>query len=174
MAATDVDLAIPAPKGFKIAHQQQTDTQRIMEFIPGTETLENWTDMVTYHSARVQGKDPAELFAFLEGKYREMCRNVIVKKPAAHTVNGYKVVIGDLGCGGKQDATGEGEYTRFMILSTPVAVHQVQRAWRGKAFGADQAPLSAAQLKDWDQFFASVGVCRPAAGGQPKCEYLDK
>lgn len=169
VAATDVDIMIPAPQGFKVAHQQQTDTQRIIELIPGNETLENWTDMISYHAARIPGgRKPEDLFAFLEGKYRELCREVVVKAPVRRTVNGYASVIGDLGCAGKSDKPGEGEYTRFLIIATDKGIHQVQRAWRGRAY-AGKAPLSGAQLAEWDRFFNGLGICRPKPGGKPAC-----
>ncbi|MBN8530740.1 MAG: hypothetical protein J0L97_02610 [Alphaproteobacteria bacterium] len=172
-AATDIDMTLPLTDAWKIGHQQQTKTQRIMEIVPKEESVEKWTQMVTYLSTKDVTSKPQEIFGLMRRQFEKICTAMSVEEPKTFQVAGFDALIASIGCG-KSSAQAEGEYTTFFIVTGKKGLYQVSRAWKGKPFGKDENPLTPAQKAEWKIFFESVGICTAGKDGKPDCVNIPK
>jgi len=78
------------PQGFTIAYQQQNQSSTVVEIISATETLDNWSRMVTIQSFSDASKyDPEKYILEISRRARELCGKVQVEPVATSQQNGF-------------------------------------------------------------------------------------
>jgi len=157
------NLLFSPPKDFKIGFQSNRDNRLMTEWVPATETVEDWTQMLTvqiYRGATV------EAASFLEGvgrRYMNACPGTTAKGIYTGQVNGYVASMLLLKCP-KNPGTGKPETTAFRVIRGKDALYSVQRAWR--AVPSDQ------EVDGVMHALAKVTVCDTRAPEHP-CPSLD-
>jgi hypothetical protein len=156
-------LLVSPPKDFKIGFQSNRNNSSMTEWVPTSETVEDWTQMLTvqvYRGATV------EAAAFLQGvgrRYMDACPGTTAKGIFTGQVNGYVVSMLLLKCP-NNPSIGKPETTAFRVIKGKDALYSVQRAWR--AVPADQ------DLNDVMQALGKVTVCDTRTPDHP-CPSLD-
>jgi hypothetical protein len=78
------------PKGFTIAYQGENDTSKVVEMISASETLENWSRMVTIQTFSDATKyDPEKYIIEISKRAKESCGKVQVEPVTTSQQNGF-------------------------------------------------------------------------------------
>jgi hypothetical protein len=115
-------------------------------------------EIITYLHSPGSKINPEVFYEALKTRHIRDCTSYTIIKPATTIIYNSPVSFGYLGCGNSAKSE-YGEFGGYLTLSAPNGLFTLQRIWRGDKFGADSVPLSAAQKKEWDDFFYSVGFC---------------
>lgn len=86
-------LRFHIPKGFKVAYKNENKSQSILEIIQKSESLENWTRMITIQTFK-DGKDhqPEKFILSIANLAKKQCGNVQVVPVKTSVQNGYPFV----------------------------------------------------------------------------------
>jgi hypothetical protein len=126
------NLLTPLPNGWKVAtNRSNRQGFTIQEFIPASQTLADWSEMVTVLIYRGAGGAPlARFFEFQENVYRNGCESPpLVGKRQELIENGYTGGAQILACA-KTKRWGKAEAMIYKTIKGKDAAYQVQRAWR--------------------------------------------
>jgi hypothetical protein len=159
------NLVAPVPTGWKIA-SNRTNRQgfTLIEYIPASETFDNWTNMVTVAIYRGAGGVPVSRFFDAQEKiYRDGCETPpIIGKRQEITENGYPGGAELLACR-KTKQWGKAEAMIYKTLIGKDAAYQVQRAWRlppSSDSGTAQIDgLNKQMLDEGNSYLGQVYVC---------------
>ena len=157
-------VAFPTPADFKADYESEQQGTYILEFVPRSESVNTWTQMVTVTGAAgLAGQMPVEEFAErLAAGYQNACPDTFaalgldapVIKGAVAAFAGY------LGCG----STGaQSEAMVFVIVQGRSDVYSLQWAERGPALTAPPNPDPAIWLPRADAL-GQMRLCDPVAG----------
>lgn len=157
-------VAFPTPEGFKADYESEQQGTYILEFVPRSESVSTWTQMVTVTGAAgLAGQLPVEEFAErLAAGYQNACPQTFaaLKLDDPVIVGAAAVFAGYLGCG----STGaQSEAMVFVIVQGRSEVYSLQWAERGLALSAPPNPDPAI----WLTRAATLGqmrLCDPVAG----------
>jgi hypothetical protein len=149
-------------KNWKVGSQGKRPGLTMIEYIPKTQTVENWDRMLTiqiFHNAPFQ---LPQLMAQMKTSFetKQPCEQTTLQASGGKKVNGYDSSLHRLICT-RSKQHGKGEFTLMLGIQGRDAVYLVQRAWRGAPYNADAMPLSKAELKAWQGFLEKVQVCDP-------------
>ncbi len=104
---------------WKVVSELNTSEQALLQYIPKTEFILFWTEMVSIHVYKVKSSQPEQIYTLLETTKRKDCPSVIWEKKAASREK-ISYFWEHSGCG-KQSAMGEvaklfrGEYGIYNI-----------------------------------------------------------
>jgi hypothetical protein len=157
------NLLFSPPKDFKVGYQSSHDNRQITEWIPASETVEDWTHMLTVQVFRRTTVDGGRFLQDVGKRYMDACNGTIAKGIFTGQINGYTVSMLLLKCP-KNSATGKPETTAFRVIKGNDALYSVQRAWR--SVPTDQ------ELDDVMRALAKVTVCDTRAPDHP-CPSFD-
>jgi hypothetical protein len=146
------NLLFAPPKEFRVGFQSNHDNRLMTEFVPTSETVEDWTEMLTVQIYRHATVDAATFLQGVGKRYLDACPGTTVEKGGLFTgtVNGYVVSMLLLKCP-HNPSTAKPETTAFRVIKGNDALYSVQHAWRSVA--SDQ------QLADAMRSLAKVVVC---------------
>src|SRR5277367_187410 len=85
------NLLFSPPKDFKIGFQSSHDNRMMTEFVPASETVEDWTQMLTVQIYRGATTDPATFVQGVGKRYIDACAGTTAKGIFTGQVNGYVV-----------------------------------------------------------------------------------
>ena len=159
---TAENLLISPPKDFKVGFRSDR-VGSMTEWVPATETVEDWTQMLTVHIFRNAKVDAAEFLGGVGKRYMDACPGTTAKGIFTGQVNGYVVSMLLLKCP-KNPGTGKPETTAFRVIKGKDALYSVQRAWR--SVPSDQ------ELGAVMQMLAKVTVCDTRTAEHP-CPAFD-
>lgn len=142
---------------FVVGHEAERPGERITEFVPKGETVENWTQMITILTYDIRKRSVSIEFQGLKEQYEKDCGKIGFSEPVIRNENGYQTTLFRLACD-KSAKDGTGEYTYFKILEGQSNLFVVQRAWRGNLPDPETRPISASEHEDWMAFFGSVSI----------------
>jgi hypothetical protein len=157
------NLLFAPPKVFKVGSQSNRDNHLMTEWIPATETVEDWTQMLTVQIYRGAAVEAATFLQSLGKRYMDACAGTTAKGIFTGQINGYVVSMLVLKCP-KNPGTGKPETTAFRVIKGTDALYSVQRAWR--SIPTDQ------ELDDAMHALAKVTVCDTRAANHP-CPSFD-
>lgn len=164
------NLLAPLPKGWKVATNRSNQRGfTIEEFIPATQTLEHWSEMVTVLIYRGAGGAPlARFFEFQENVYRSGCESPpLVGKRQELTENGYPIGAQILVCA-KTKRWGKAEAMIYKTIKGKDAAYQVQRAWRLPASdNPHEIGITREMLTDGTLYLKQVFVCDTRDASHP-------
>jgi hypothetical protein len=141
------------PESFKLGWQKGW-----AEWIPVTETVEEWSEMVTIQTYHVRPSVTQE--QFLQGiaaGWMKACPETPAQKIFSGHTNGYPVSMLLLSCP-RNAKTGKPETTAFRVILGNEVLYSIQRAFRS----APQADQLAVAMK-----FLGVSVCDSERPGHP-------
>lgn len=161
---TDAEnLLFAPPKEFKIGFQSNRDNHLMTEWVPATETVEDWTQMLTVQIYRGATVDAATFLQGIGKRYKGACAGTTAKGIFTGQINGYVVSMLLLKCP-KNPGTDKPETTAFRVIKGSDALYSVQRAWR--SIPTDQ------ELDDAMHGLTKVTVCDTRAASHP-CPSFD-
>ncbi|MEB2230520.1 MULTISPECIES: hypothetical protein [Xanthomonas] len=164
-AAVAADMAegvqLPAMKGYALAHQH-SDPQgnRIAEYVPKGQTVENWTDMVTVNNAVGSGDvGPRKFLGVIEAGWQAACPGSESHWIREGEKAGRPFALLMLSCP-RNPGTGKPEMTWIKGIQGIEGFHTVQKSFRFEP-GKDA-------VVQWIGWLRDVGLCgnreSPACG----------
>jgi hypothetical protein len=142
---SDENLLQKMPAGYKIDFQAKQGTMVM------TETVKNWTEMVTTQIfLGLKNATPEQFQAFMAKRWLAACKEGQIAPVTGGEENGYAFSIWIQTCPLNR-STGKPEKTWFKAIKGNDSFYVVQKAFRF-------AP-SAAQVVLWMKYFRSVVVC---------------
>ncbi len=145
------NLLAPAPLGYKIGFRDKKNDLQMTEWVPASETVEKWTEMLTvqvFHGLKVA---PEPFMRDLEARWRAACPGAGEAQPIATGVeNGYPALLWILDCP-KNPGTDKPELTWFKAVQGSDSFYVVQKAFKftpGKE-----------QITRWINYLKTVTVC---------------
>ena len=165
-------VALPVPADFKPGYEAAKDGSYLLELTPATETVQNWTQMITLSGAEgLAGKMAVvDVASQLAKGYQAACPKTFAARslPAPKVKGAAEVFAGYLGCG---DAGGQSEAMVFLIIRGAEDIYTVQWAEHGPAQSKAMEPEPALWRPRADSL-ALTRICDKVAGEQapyPSC-----
>lgn len=122
------NVLTPLPKGFKIAAQGRTATGSMSEYIPQSETVQDWSSMVTVMVMHIKTTPDA----FANGMFENIkggCPGIQSQKVTDGTENGYAFSLWLADCP-LNPGTGKPESFFMKVIAGKDALYNVQYAYR--------------------------------------------
>lgn len=162
---TDENLLQNLPNGYKVDFQSKQRNMVMTEWVPHTETVKNWTEMVTTQIfLGMKNASPEQYQALMAKSWLAACKGGEVAPIAKGVENGYAFSIWVQTCPLNQ-LTGKPENTWFKAIKGNDSFYLVQKAFRFDP--------SKDQITQWMQYFRSVIVCDTRLADRP-CPRLEK
>jgi hypothetical protein len=73
------NLLFAAPPGFKVGYEANHDNRLITEYVPGGETVDDWTQMLTVQIFRASPLDSATFLQDVGKRYMDACPGTTAK-----------------------------------------------------------------------------------------------
>jgi hypothetical protein len=144
-------LLAPVPQGFVLGHQGEDAAGVIQEYIPGGESVQAWSQMMTvriFHD--MAGASPLAFHNNLVNVVLEACPSATAQEIAGGQEQGTAFHLMLVSCP-QSPATGGEEWFMSKAMGGRDALYNVQGAWRG--------PASEALVTGWAGHMRGVVVC---------------
>ncbi len=153
------NLLVGMPQGFKVGFKDSKNGMNMQEFVPASETVQNWTEMVTVQ-VFLSRKDlqPAAFLAAMQKQWVGGCKGSTATTVSTGNVNGYEAASVLLRCP-LLASTGKPETTVIKAIKGNDSFYVVQRAVRSVP--------SPDQLETMKKYIESVGVCDSRSSTAP-------
>jgi hypothetical protein len=157
------------PSGWKPAHENATETNYIMEFIPKDQTLQVWSDMITVQGFRNLAQNPkATPVAFLSvlaGRVKQTCgEQFVVHSLGDRKIDSFDAHAAIMGCASMQAPAfgakaGQGEIAFYIAIKGTNDLYLVHRAMRGNAFDKNNPPMAPANAEGILRSLQPIKIC---------------
>ncbi len=165
-------VALPTPADFKPGFEHEQNGSYILELTPKTETVDNWSQMITVTGGRGMAKTMAavDLATRLAQGFQAACPTSFSAStlPPPVIKGAVEVFSGYLGCG---SVDGQSQAMVFLVLKGASELYTVQWAEKGPAQSKPMTPDSAIWRPRSDSL-ALTRLCNKVAGEQapyPSC-----
>ncbi len=159
-ALKNENLLVGQPQGYKIAYRTRVKNMKMTEMIPQSQSLKNWSEMVTVQVFLNDKKlSPSNFFHLMRTTHTKACkgsRAILIKKGFE---NGYAYSFFFLICP-LNTKTKKPEYTWFKTIRGKDSFYVVQKAWKKK-------PAKSSIVK-WTKYLRRVSAC-DTRKAQHKC-----
>ncbi len=145
------NLLVGMPQEFKLGFKDSKNGMNMQEFVPTSETVENWTEMVTVQ-VFLGRKDlePSQFLALMQKQWAEACKGSTATPVATGKVNGYDAASILLRCP-LVASTGKPETTMLKAIKGNDSFYVVQRAVRSVP--------TPERLETMKKYIEGVSVC---------------
>lgn len=156
-------VGLPEPTGWKIGFQKQERKGIVdlvhTEYVPETQSVEDWHEMVTVQIYRGLKKVRVEEWTKeWTVRMNKSCQGGVSPFVKAQMENGYAAAFSTHYC--PMDLqTGKGEITYIKAVVGKDSFYVVLRAWRGESFSPDNAPMTRDTALEWSRYMSRVSVC---------------
>jgi hypothetical protein len=144
------NLIVTQPPGWKVGSQMSHDNRSTAEWVPASETVDDWTQMITIGVYRHATVDAATFLQRITQRWLAACPGSQAKGIVTGQTNAYVVSMQVLTCP-KNTVTGKPEVTAFRAIKGQDALYSVQRAFRSIP--------NDAEFNDTIHFLSTVTVC---------------
>jgi hypothetical protein len=144
------NLLVTMPDGFKMDFQQKTKEMLISEMVPGAESVNDWTQMVTVQIFFGLKSGPDEFKSKVETGWARACRGSSAHAVAQGKENGYPFALWLLACP-LNKTTGKPEFTWFKAMQGNDSLYVVQVALKTRP--------SEETTTRWMDYLRTVRVC---------------
>lgn len=160
-------LFVHPPDGWRLNFETDIANIRFLEYFPKGESPRAWTEMITTQIIdNTMGLNPVALANNLRARFVTECGRQIVRGPERFNINGYLAVRLYVECDESSviEEPGTREFPRhevmaFQIIQGRSNLYFIERAWRGQARIARNAPYGRDDFWGWDAFWHNVEVC---------------
>ena len=152
-------LVAAVPEGFKVGYQTAHDEMSMQEWIPESESIENWTRMVTvqvFHANKAE--TPYQFLQSSGKKWLQTCPGAAPANIINGQGNGYPVSMLLVRCP-LNPATKKPETTAIRVIRGADALYSVQQAFRSDP---PKEKLAEAML-----YLSNVNVCDTRQADHP-------
>lgn len=147
----DENLLQGMPAGYKIGFQERQGPIILTEMVPESESVEEWTEMVTSQLfIGLKSVSPETFRAESRKKWLEACKDGNFAEIASGEENGYPMALWMLSCPHSK-APGRPEITWFKAIRGQDAFYVVQKSFRFEP--------SNEQVQQSMRYLRQVGVC---------------
>jgi hypothetical protein len=161
----DENLLQYLPSGYKVDFQTKQGSMVITEMVPQSETVKNWTEMVTTQIfLGLKNTTPVQFEAHMAKSWLAACKDGGVAPITKGEENGYPFSLWLQTCPLNQ-STGKPEKTWFKAIKGNDSFYVVQKAFRFDP--------SNEQVVHWMKYFRSVIVCDSRLPDRP-CPKFEK
>jgi len=151
MGLENENLIAIVPPGFELGHQAQQDTFIINEMVRNSETVDNWTTLITVEIFLGEKSiTPEQYQQVLTERWFGACDNSGTDPVANGEENGYKFVLWQLYCPLNR-STQTAEYTYLKAIQGSDSFYLVQVAFRHEPTDDE--------ITQWMKYFKQVQVC---------------
>jgi len=155
----DENLLVTLPPGFKVGYQAAKNGINMQELVPASETVENWTEMVTVQILLGRRDiDPVRFLATIQQGWLSACKGSTAARIEHVPVNAYVGATMQLSCPLNPE-TGKPETALFKAVKGSDSFYSVQRAVR--------AVPNAEQTARITQYIEQVSVCDTRSPAHP-------
>ena len=124
------NVLVSLPQGYEIGYQASQGSQKIMEFIPNGETVEDWSAMITVQILQSLDDMPGDTFASnLAELMGGACEGMSTEKVTEGNENGFPFVVWLYACP-LNPQTGKPETMFFKGITGSDAFYSIQYAFR--------------------------------------------
>ena len=123
------NLLVTMPQGFKIGFQDKKGNVQISEMVPSSETVSDWTEMVTVQIFFGHKTTPAQFKDRIAKGWTSACPGGLAHPVSDDAVNGYPALIWVQSCE-HNPKTGKPEITWFKAVQGNDSFYVVQKAFR--------------------------------------------
>jgi len=150
-ALKNENLLVRMPQGYKIAWQKRVKNMKMTEMIPKSQSLKNWSEMVTVQIFLNDKKlSPTNFFNNMHTVHAKACKGSRATLIRKGIENGYAFSFFFLICP-RNPKTNKPEYTWFKSIRGKDSFYVVQKAWKN-------SPDKKSIVK-WSKYLRSVSVC---------------
>ena len=153
------NILVPTISGWKLDWGKKTSRFQTTEFVPKSESVKNWTQLLTVQIIYGQNRlNPATFSSNMAARFQKGCTEVEANTTPISVHNGYPTAELTLVCA-RELKSGKGSVTMMRSFAGRDSFYIVQRAWRGAPFPLERSPLSQDTTDDWRAFLNSVREC---------------
>jgi hypothetical protein len=117
----------PGPTPWKRITDQANATQWMHEQIPGDQTVDSFTDILTDDGFReLGGRDPSQFLRVVFDGFAKACDGVRLNGPVARSEGGFAVAYGQVYCGRKRGAD-FGVQVFYKVIGGAAALYSISR-----------------------------------------------
>lgn len=158
-ALENENLLVTMPKGYKVGFQNKTARELMSEMVPESETVENWTEMVTVQIFfNLRDVSPSQYRARVEKLWADSCPGSTFAKVKEGIENLYPTQTWSQKCPTNKQ-TGKPELTWFKGVQGRDSFYLVQKAYKFEP--------TVEQMAVWASFLDNVKVCDTRSPTQP-------
>lgn len=151
------------PSGYKVDFQDRQGNMVITEMVPSSETVDNWSEMVTTQIFMGMKNATLDQFQSVMAKsWMAACKGGEAAPVSRGEENGYSFSIWVQSCP-LNVSTGEPEITWFKAIRGNDSFYVVQKAFRFEP--------TKEQISQWMRYFRSVVVCDSRLASHPCPEF---
>jgi hypothetical protein len=144
------NLLVEVPAGYKIDFQEHKPNSLMNEMVPTSETVNNWTEMVTVQIFYNLKTTPDAFVGTMASGWIAACPGATSSSVAGGDENGYPAAVWLLKCP-KNPATGKPEITWVKTMQGKDSFYVVQKAFKFTP--------SNDQVVQWMKYLRAVAVC---------------
>ena len=161
-------LAAP-PKEWKLGRKENESSTALFEFIPPTEGIKTWTEMVTIQKLLGRKNASPEKYLMQTAQLNvDICKGFQTQQIAFEDVNGYPTHGMIQSCGANR-ITNRGEFLIIRVVSGNDNLYVIQKAWRVAAFDPEKNfPIPRAQIDETIKYLSTAIVCDTRKGTCPQ------
>lgn len=175
---TSEALHFDRPARFAPGAPRLQGNMRVLELVPHGETLDDWTEMLTFTSETgVRDRDVKRHVQTLVDLQRRRCGELEATLSEVRREEGHAVIDFQTVCRAGPEGPAAGlrrlEFLRGKVIQGRDGFHTVQRAWHSDT-ATSPSPIGDGRLRaEWDAFLDSVDLCdrrrrdRPCKGALP-------
>jgi hypothetical protein len=117
----------PGPTPWKRITDQANATRWMHEQIPGDQTVDSFTDILTDDGFReLAGRNPSQFLSVVFDGFAKACDGVRVNGPVARSEGGFAVAYGQVYCG-RQKGTDFGVQVFYKVIGGATALYSISR-----------------------------------------------
>jgi hypothetical protein len=144
------NLLVSVPDGYKIGFQDKEPNSLINEMVPESETVNDWTEMITVQIFYNLRTAPEDFERKMASGWANACPGARIDNIASGPENGYPAGVWLLNCP-KNPATGKPEITWLKVMAGNDSLYVVQKAFKFTP--------SRDQVVQWMKYLRAVAVC---------------
>jgi hypothetical protein len=144
------NLLVALPPGYKTDFQVQRNNMDMSEMVPTSETVHDWTEMVTVQVFHGLKAEPEKFRQTMQQRWTAACPGASGAEVTSGIENDYPVLIWLLDCPKNPD-TGKPEMTWFKAIAGNDSFYLVQKAFKFEP--------TKEQVDRWMHYLKSVAVC---------------
>ena len=150
-ALKNENLLVGMPAGYKVAYQTRVKNMKLTEMIPKTQSLKNWSEMVTVQIFLNDKKlSPEDFFNSMRANHAKACKRSRATLIRKGIENGYAFSFFFLVCP-LNAKTKKPEYTWVKTIRGNDSFYVVQKAWK-------KAPGKSSIVK-WTKYPRRASAC---------------
>lgn len=147
---TNENLLVAVPSGYKVGFQDHKPNMQMTEMVPESESVDNWTEMVTVQVFYRLKATPDGFAKTMADGWLKDCPGSTASLIASGPENGYPAAVWLLNCS-KNPATGKPEITWVKTIQGNDSFYVVQKAFKFMP--------SKDQIGQWMKYLRAVIAC---------------